>query len=427
MVASKFKSDSHYQNFNFYNFESSSSLCRHRWYYFKEGFSTSLINEAITSYNGASTSLNILDPFCGCGTTPLQSALNNHKATAIEVNPFLAFTAKAKCIESDWDKSEFTELVDKIIKDSKGGKRSHLESFSTFTKRDDLKKWLFNIDVIRRFSAVIALIKEFSPIKYASNLKLSAIIAAFECCNARRDGKGLRYKKDWEEQNFSSEDFIKKFEYRTSLMLQDVFEEKINSSNKPSIIHGDSRNIIKQLNDKSYDLIITSPPYLNSFDYTDIYRAELFLGEYVKSNEELRNLRKNTLRSHVQVKWDKSISYAPEMLISINKELADNADKLWNKNIPYMVRAYFEDMREIFKSAYEKLKPGGEVWLVVSTSAYGGVHIPVDFILGEIFGQIGFQLDSIHCLRNLRTSSQQYKELQVDRPPLRESLIIARK
>ena len=66
---------------------------------------------------------------------------------------------------------------------------------------------------------------------------------------------------------------------------------------------GDVRKGIEEVPDNSLDLIITSPPYLNSRDYTDIYMLELKVLELVNSHEDLRNLRKSTLRSHVQVKY----------------------------------------------------------------------------------------------------------------------------
>ena len=45
-----------------------------------------------------------------------------------------------------------------------------------------------------------------------------------------------------------------------------------------------------------------SPPYLNSFDYSDVYRPELFAAGFVSANSKLRKIRKKTLCSHVQVK-----------------------------------------------------------------------------------------------------------------------------
>ena len=74
-------------------------LPRHRWYYYKEGFSPSLVQHAINEYNLGSES-RILDPFNGSGTVTLTSSQNNILSTGIEVNPFTAFVAKSKTLST---------------------------------------------------------------------------------------------------------------------------------------------------------------------------------------------------------------------------------------------------------------------------------------------------------------------------------------
>jgi hypothetical protein len=63
----------------------------------------------------------------------------------------------------------------------------------------------------------------------------------------------------------------------------------------------------------------------------------------------------------------------------------------------------------------------------VSTSAYGGVHIPVDFIVADAGHQAGLSLEGIYRLRHLRAAGQQWKQFETKTPPLRESLIIMSK
>jgi hypothetical protein len=104
--------------------------------------------------------------------------------------------------------------------------------------------------------------------------------------------------------------------------------------------------------DRSFDLLVTSPPYLNSFDYSDVYRPELFLGGFVADNTELRRIRLRTLRSHVQVKWGGEINVQSSVLVEPLRAL-NSAPKLWNKRIPEMVEAYFHDMHLIFTQLRE--------------------------------------------------------------------------
>ena len=92
-----------------------------------------------------------------------------------------------------------------------------------------------------------------------------------------------------------------------------------------------------------------------------------------------------------------------------------------------MVEAYFHDMNRVLKEAYRVLKTGGEAWLVVSTSAYGGVHIPVDLILADLGVKLGFELDGVYVLRSLRAAGQQQSSFGKVGLPLRESLIVLRR
>ncbi len=416
-----------YSNKDFFNFIQTSQEPRHRWYYFKEGFSTNVVKEAISAKSSKNKLLKVLDPFNGCGTTALTSSLLRHNSVGVEVNPFLEFTTKVKTNSYPIKEAYFKSYLEQIITESKLGSFSALELYSTFTPKSGNEKWLFNTSVIRRYTAMMEVISEL-PYTYRNALKFLTLSAMMDCCNARKDGKGLRYKKDWKIKKYSSRDLESCFRRKAGMFLDDIVQAPIKSEFKPRIHLGDSREVLGKSNlfDDKFDLIVTSPPYLNSFDYSDIYRAELFLGGFVTSNDELRKIRLKTLRSHVQVSWEKTLNFESRMLKPYLDAVV-NSGSFWNPRIPLMIKAYFDDMFTVLTSAKKLLKKGGEVWLVVSTSAYAGVHIPVDLLIADLACQGGFTLKGIHCLRYLRTSSQQYKELNVDKSPLRESLIILKK
>ena len=340
----------------------------------------------------------------------------------MEVNPFLAFASRVKTTTGQWRHKRFNLNLEKVVQSSSTETPSRLEGSSTFTKRVGLDKWLFNRSVLRRFTSLMSAIDRFGG-SYKDAMKLSAIVAAYACCNAQRDGKALRYKSNWRERNYTGNDLMERFHSHISQISQDVSDLPIDHSLKPTIITGDSRQELSVLEDDRYDLVVTSPPYLNSFDYSDVYRPELFLGEYVKNNEELRQIRLSTLRSHIQVNWPGDVSFNSALLLQVLDHL-NESDSLWDEKIPLMVRAYFDDMWKTFKILKSKIRTNGQIWLVVSTSAYGGVHIPVDFIVADAANQAGFSLGGIHHLRHLRAASQQWKQLKAKAPPLRESLII---
>lgn len=417
--------DGPYSGKDFFNFVKTSQLQRHRWYYFKEGFSTSLIEEAIKCNKKLGRKLNILDPFCGCGTTLLTAALSDNLSTGIEVNPFLTFTSKVKVSPGKWHRKNYMKRLNQVIDNARDVLPSSLDGFSTFTKKPGLSKWLFNKGVIEQFTSLVKSIEKFGG-SYSNAFKLSALAAAMACCNAKPDGKGVRYKKDWKTFRYSKRNVISKFRSHALTVIDDINEFPIKKENMPRILHGDSRELLYDVELDDYDLVVTSPPYLNSFDYTDIYRPELFMGGFITNNEALKELRLHTIRSHVQVDWPQTTSFESELLDPIIKKL-ENVEDLWNNRIPLMVKAYFDDLWKVLLGLWLKLKVGGESWIVISTSAYGGIQIPTDLILAEVGRSIGFQIESIHYLRKMRTSGQQWKQINTSEFPLRESLVILKK
>jgi hypothetical protein len=416
-----------YKDRGWHNFAENLNQPRHCWYHFKEGFSNQLVSEAVKqNADGKDKPLTILDPFSGSGTTPLTAALLGHDSISVEVNPFCVFTSRVKCMSGTWNLKRFQMLAAKIIDTAKRNKaQSPLEGKSTFTDGGQNSQWLFNRSVLRAFHRTWKAI-ETCENSYAGPFKLAAIRSAMNCCNAKKDGKCLRYYTDWRKKDYDQEDFFGSFLSSTTRMVHDVQIASIDSGRKTSIVRGDVRIKLAEVNDKSCNLLVTSPPYLNSFDYSDIYRPELFLGQFIKSNDELRRLRLKTIRSHLQVKWDGELLVNNAMIKAIVDSLRGKTD-FWNNRIPSMIEAYFYDMRCVLSEAARILKEGAEAWIVVSTSAYKGVQIPVDLILAELGCEQGFALKEICVLRTLRVAGQQQSEFGNTSLPLRESLIILKR
>lgn len=405
------------------DFDSNLCLPRHRWYQFKEGFSELLVRKAIQGVKTPTRPARILDPFSGSGTSLVTAGRFGCEGLGIEVNPFLAFAARAKCTSGKWTKAGFEKSLERILSSSRHEIQSPLEGFSTFTEKPSLKKWLFNKSLVRGFTALDRSIAGFPA--YRRPLRLALFASVMDCCNARRDGKCLRYRKDWESLGFNSSNLREIFQRRARETYEDVSQHRFDAR-KLTVLNADSRTKLKGLKRNQFDLLITSPPYLNSFDYSDVYRPELFLGGFVGNNEELRRLRLRTVRSHVQVKWKPSPLIASSLLKPILEQLSGL--ELWSSYLPEMIRSYFVDMATVLKNASNLVRKNGEAWIVVATSAYGGVEVPVDLILADVATRNGWLLDGVYVLRQMRSAGQHWT-LQEDRKrlPLRESLIILKR
>ena len=402
-----------------------SNFARHRWYSVKEGFSPNLVEQAILGEDVKKGAV-IFDPFSGSGTVPLTGALGGFKASAFEVNPFLRFLSAAKL--SNCNSRDFAEAAKRVLKACEKPRKSPLEGFSTFTEGNRWNRWLFPTPVIRSFESGFQAIQDVDG-KAAALLKLALIGGAMDCCNAERDGKCLRYGKDWTENQATASRFRESFVKRATMISEDLQAAPI-ASKGARILEGDSRVLIrgKVKEEEKFRICVTSPPYLNSFDYSDVYRPELFLGRFVDTNSTLMKVRLKTVRSHIQANWvAPSRSDFGAIYSECVKDLRDVAPELWSEKIPLMVQAYFEDMEGILRGLKARSAPESSVWLVVSTSAYAGVEVPVDLIIAEVAQRCGWFLREVGVLRYLRSASQHFKHVRDEERrsvPLRESVVI---
>lgn len=409
-------------------FDKNKTVPIHQWYPFVEGYSKEFIQSILDELPYRPKSA--LEPFAGSGTTPVELQDLDIKCTSFEVSPFMHLLSTVK-MRRDYTRDEFTNylnlLKNKISISPRNIRKVEPIPFGrTVAKQVYLKKWNFHdntLDGILDIKHAIAAIPEE---KYRNIFIIALASILLDVSNLFRNGKCLSYKKNWQSLEKTKrtdihQTFFKRIE---STFLEDI--SNISPKTKPAINnyqlchYGDIREKIDLVPDNSIDLIITSPPYLNSRDYTDIYMLELKTLDLIKSHEELRALRKRTLRSHVQVKFETletlDIPLLKESVASIEK----NADSFWNSDLLNMIKGYFIDIDYLFSKFKEKMLPEKFIYFNVANSAYYGEEITVDEIVCEIAKNHGFEIIEIRKARDLNPSSQQHKLVA----PLRESVIV---
>lgn len=395
---------------------------RHRWYWVKEGFSPFLVQTAIEVEDCTSTDL-VVDPFCGSGTVPLEAARRQIPSAGAEINPFLAFATNAKTLTPT--QSSVSVWRDRARDAIYWSTSSPLIGLSTFAKTRR-KRGLFNQAVLKGFRGAWRSL-EAAPDTTRELLRLCLLRATLDCANFSRDGKALRYREALMQRRFGREEFDAAFSFRVVEVIEDIDADQI-PPKSPHIELTDSRHQLSE-RFRGFKICVTSPPYLNSFDYTDIYRPELFLGSFVRSAKDLRELRHRTVRSHVQASWKLPIeSDFGSSFLECHEAIRAERANLWDRRIPEMIQAYFEDLRAVLRRLRALARDDASAWLVVSTSAYAGVEVPVDLILAHIGTQVGWSLREVRVLRHLRSSGQHQRRLssteRASVNPLRESLII---
>jgi DNA modification methylase len=193
------------------------------------------------------------------------------------------------------------------------------------------------------------------------------------------------------------------------------------SNMQTTAILGDARDYPDSVKNIQYDAILTSPPYPNRHDYTRIYGLELLVG-FIDNNQTLKNLRYETLRSHVEArkKYEATNYIKPvlleEKIIEISKQILNN------NQIIATLNGYFEDMYLCLKEMKSVLKPGKFIGMVISNVRFAGVMIPVDELLGEIGEQLNLKLQTIYILRYRGNSAQQMA--RYSKALSRESLVV---
>lgn len=383
----------------------------HRWYPFVEGYSKEFIQSIINEIGN--NNLICLEPFSGSGTTALELQNMDIKCISFEINPLMFLIGQVKLERSytlDETKYWFHYICEKRVSCENIVLTSE---FNTLYPNKKNKKWNYNTEVGYAVEKLRQTINNISVNKYRDLFIVALAAILLDVSNLYRNGKCLSYKKDWKTRNITQQDVFDKFDDKVvNELLTDIksLKGKTKVNNKKLLYNEDSRTAIEQLVDNdSIDLVITSPPYLNSRDYTDTYILELKTLGFTVNAEEIKNLRKKTLRSHVQVKWDDNMTVSNDLLDNVLQQLNNAAshENVWNNSIIDMVRLYFVDMRQIFAELYKKLRIGGKIYFNVSNSAYFNILINTIEICASIAEKEGFKVIEIRKARYLKTSPQQ--------------------
>lgn len=399
----------------------------HRWYPFVEGYSKEFIRSIILELDSRPEVC--LEPFSGSGTTALELQNMGIKCISFEVNPLMYLIARVK-LENEYDINVVRQYFDYIVQERMQVDVSDVTSdFKTLIEKENIKKWNYDQVVAVAIKKLQVVIEQIDDIKYRELFQVALAAILLDVSNLYRNGKCLSYKKGWENKKLSEKQVFQKFDDKVKNQLM---VDIINSSrsfavkNKNYLYNEDSRvGIMNLVQDDTVDLVITSPPYLNSRDYTDTYMLELKTLGFTKSNDEIRKLRERTLRSHVQIKWNDATRIKNKLLDDALEKLQEKTkdETLWNTSLIDMVRLYFVDMQAIFESLYLKMKHGGKVYFNVSNSAYYGVLINTLEICASIAENVGFRVIEIRKARLLKTSPQQKED--VDK--LLEGVIVLQK
>lgn len=376
-----------------------------RWYRFKEAFAPRAVVEAISTLEKAPTSC--IDPFGGSGTTALTAQFLGIRPTTVEVNPFLADLIEAKLQTYDAKAllASYRKVIDTAVTTHCSPAKELAHAPRTLVAPGIGNRWIYSTEVAERILAYRFAIDAIEDKAHARLFRVLLGSILVPLSNVVISGKGRRYRSGWEKRVIPACSVHRMFEAAFLNAIEDIVRFGRRPCVEYTLLRGDSRIALAQAT--TVDLALFSPPYPNSFDYTDIYNLELWMLGYFRTQTDNRALREATLRSHVQIKRSFEASSTSPTLDTTMAELRAHRSEMWNAQIPDMVRAYFDDLAAILQELHRILVPGGSVMMVVGDSRYAGVAINVGTILVELSKALGFELSSLSSMRSMRSSAQQ--------------------
>lgn len=385
------------------------------WRNFKEAFAPELVQRAISE--SAIPVRRAIDPFGGSGTTALACQFLGVLPTTVEVNPFLADLIEAKL--SQYEADELAHDLGLIARRAQDGAApaGYFDALpATFVEPGVNGRWIFDREVALRIGELLNAIDSLVRSEHRRLFRVLLGGVLIETSNVIVSGKGRRYRRGWQSRRRSAASLDEAFFGSARTAISDIHRFASRRELGYELVRGDARTALRR---GGWDLALFSPPYPNSFDYTDVYNVELWALGYLTSNSSNRRLREATLSSHVQI--SRSFSPAPSgsaVLDETMKQLEASRSELWDARIPEMVGAYFADLMDVVRQIGRKITAGGSLWLVVGDSRYAGIQIATANIVGELATGEQWSLRGYEPFRSMRLSPQ-----QGGRPELSETLI----
>lgn len=392
-----------------------------RWRHFKEAFAPEIVARAIAESNIPVG--RCLDPFGGSGTTALACQFLGVHPVIAEVNPFLADLIEAKLTTYNPDHlvRDLAKIAGTASKSRVRARRVFAAAPKTFVEPGVNGRWIFDRATADR---VAVLLTAINSIPDKNNSRLFRVLLGgvlVEVSNVVVNGKGRRYRRNWEKRQQGKTAVDHLFYSAAQMAIADVHRFSKRKNTNFELVRGDSRKLLRKL--KPIDLSVFSPPYPNSFDYTDVYNIELWTLGYLDSATANRLLRHATISSHVQIGRDFADSPSGSSLLKDTlKNLHNQRADLWDQRIPEMVGAYFADLLTILDHIHRALRQAGDVWMVVGNSQYAGTQISTAEIIAQVVSKRGWKARKMEPFRSMRVSAQQGGQRCLD-----ETLLVLRK
>ena len=361
----------------------------HGYHRYPAKFIPQLVERLMDEYldNGTAS---VNDPFMGCGTTIVSAMARGFHASGTDINKVahLITGAKATAIRPDYLEEKVKQFLSRIW--NFGDTHSffagnqiqphiperHLERIDywfTEAVRDELGK-------------ILALILHESDSVVQSFL-LVAFSHVLKTCSIWHQGM-TKPTRDLKKRPTPPYDAIKRHLVKMlkgNVQFYDAvpFQVKNNLDNYLSIQTCSAE--AQSVPDGSVDLIISSSPYVTSYEYADLHQLSTL---WLDLADDLKNYKKQFIGTSYKRYEDKSL------LSQIASDIVDDMMPKSRRKAKE-IEAFFIDMQKVFDKSFRILKPGGRCCYVIGNTKLKGVDILSAEAFAESLQYSGFKLDRL--------------------------------
>jgi hypothetical protein len=372
-----------------------------RWFRYPAGFASDyaeLLIKRLEVQEGL-----VMDPFAGSGVTGTAARGAGLGFFGVETHPLVAELARLK-LNPRATSEELRELGIALAKQAGKATKSRTPHVP------DLVAASFEDSVLRSLLRLRDAIKDQASAPAGALAKWALLATLRDVASVK---VGWPYQRPGISRRAPHSDPIERFKTRIGWMAEDIESLPTDLTRSPAtLVQGDSRdpdNWTGVLGTAS----VSSPPYLNNFDYADATRLELyFWGDIDSWSAMTRTVRSGMLTATTQQssRGEEKEALAvvdrfnepvrTELLglhTSIGKAISDRAKR--SKEYDRVLPAYFAAMSTILENVFNHSAPGAKnAWLIGDSAPYG-IYVDTPALIQKLAIAVGFSPEADVKLR----------------------------
>lgn len=398
----------------------------HSWYRFVLSFPPHLVQEYVSRFR-LGPHHQLLDPFCGTGTTVVEAKKLGIPSLGIEANPMAWF---ASSVKTDWspDPSGLVDTAQQISSAAAAlmaeTRESHWRTLSADHQRLVLNNSISPLP-LHKTLVLLDQIRHCAPPAHTRHLRLAVAKAVVSSISNLRFGPEVGVGKAREDAPV-----VEAWLTEVRAMAQDLTSVQPNRRVPAAIHQADARQLLRVLTPHSIDAVITSPPYPNEKDYTRTTRLESVLLGLLENRQDLRRLKEGLLRSNTRNvfkadqddRWVANHSEIQRIAQAIeDRRVALGKTSGFERLYSRAVKLYFGGMARHLAELRGALRPGAQLAYVVGDQkSYLQIMIRTGALLADLAQGLGYEPVGIDLFRtrlSTRTGEQMREEVVLLRWP----------